>query len=244
MKMSPFTVKHEKFTGPFDALLDLIEARKLHVSEVSLASVADDFIDYAKQFETFPLAEGASFILVASTLLLIKSKSLLPTLELTTEEKTDIHELQKRLALYQKVCGFARGLGARFGAQSAFSLQSRERAPLFAPDASITLASLADALRALLMNLPRVAILPKVVVEKVLSLDDMIARLTARIQASLRMGFREFAAGAGAKAKKEIIVSFLAMLELVRRGALRATQETHFDDILMETDTVGVPKYQ
>ena len=86
--------------------------------------------------------------------------------------------------------------------------------------------------------------LPKVVVEKVLSLDETIARLTSRIQTALRLGFRDFAGRAGAKAKKEIIVSFLAMLELVRRGAIRVTQESHFDDILMETDAVGVPKYQ
>lgn len=242
--MSAFTVKSEKFEGPLDVLLDLIEERKLHVSEVSLASVADDFIAYAKQFEEFPIAEGASFILVASTLLLIKSKSLLPGLELTTEEKTDIAELETRLALYQKVRGYAGKLRARFGKEMLFPLEARERAVLFVPTPSTTLPSLAGALRALLANLPHTATLPKVVVEKVLSLDDMITRLTGKIQASLRMGFREFVGATGAKAKKEIIVSFLAMLELIRRGAIRVTQENHFDDILMETEEVGVPKYQ
>lgn len=242
--MSPFTIKHEKFEGPLDVLLDLIEERKLHVSDVSLASVADDFISYAKQFEEFPVAEGASFILVASTLLLIKSKSLLPSLELTEEEKTDISELEARLALYQKVRGYAGKLRARFGKHISFALEARERAPLFAPTPSTTITSLANAFRALLTNLPRAVLLPKVIVEKVLSLDDTIARLTGRIQASLRLGFREFAGAAGAKAKKEIIVSFLAMLELIRRGAIRVTQEKHFDDILMETEEVGVPKYQ
>ncbi len=242
--MSAFTVKHEKFEGPFEALLELIEKRKLHVSEVSLASVADDFIVYAKKFESFPVAEGAAFILVASTLLLIKSKSLLPALELSVEEKTDIKELERRLALYQKVRGYAAALRARFGARVAMPLEARGRAPLFSPDTSTTVASIAEALRALIMSLPRVVALPKVVVEKVLSLDETIARLTSRIQTALRLGFRDFAGRAGAKAKKEIIVSFLAMLELVRRGAIRVTQESHFDDILMETDAVGVPKYQ
>ncbi|MDP3661783.1 MAG: segregation/condensation protein A [bacterium] len=242
--MSAFTVKHEKFEGPLYVLLDLIEERKLHVSDVSLASVADDFILYAKQFEEFPMAEGASFILVASTLLLIKSKSLLPLLELTEEEKTDISELQARLALYQKVRGYAGKIRTRFGKSISFSLEARERAPLFTTSPSTTLASLSETLRSLLMNLPRAAVLPKVIVEKVLSLDETIARLTGRIQACLRLGFRDFAGALGAKAKKEIIVSFLAMLELIRRGAIRVTQEKHFDDILMETEQVGVPKYQ
>ncbi len=242
--MSAFTVKHEKFEGPLDVLLDLIEERKLHVSEVSLASVADDFIAYAKQFEEFPVAEGASFILVASTLLLIKSKSLLPTLELTTEEKTDIAELEARLALYKAVRGYVGKLRARFGKNISFSLEARVRPPLFTPSPSTTRVSLSEALRALLMNLPRAAVLPKVVVEKVLSLDETIARLTGRIQACLHLRFRDFAGALGARAKREIIVSFLAMLELIRRGAIRVTQEKHFDDILMETEQVGVPKYQ
>ena len=95
--MSPFTAKTPAFEGPLEVLLNLIEARKLHVGDIALAAVADDFIAYAKQFEEFPIAEGASFILVASTLLLIKSKSLLPALELTEEEKTDISELEARL---------------------------------------------------------------------------------------------------------------------------------------------------
>lgn len=242
--MSAFTVKSQKFEGPLHVLLNLIEERKLHVSEVSLASVADDFIVYAKQFEEFPVAEGASFILVASTLLLIKSKSLLPSLELTEEEKTDISELEARLALYQKVRGYAGKLRGRFGKHISFSLEARERAPLFTPSPSVILTALVEVLRSLITNLPRAALLPKITVEKVLSLDVAIARLTSRIQASLRLGFHDFAGVFGAKAKKEIIVSFLAMLELIRRGAIRVTQEKHFDDILMETDEVGVPKYQ
>ena len=241
--MTAFTVKHEKFEGPLEVLLNLIEARKLHVGDIALAAVADDFIAYAKQFEEFPIAEGASFILVASTLLLIKSKSLLPALELTEEEKTDISELEARLALYQKVRGYAGKLRALFGKQMLFPIAARPRAPLFMPDARTTLAGLAGALQNILMNLPRAAVLPNAVVEKVLSLDEVITRLTSRIQGALRLGFRDFA-HIGAKAKKEIIVSFLAMLELVRRGAIRVTQENHFDDILMETEQVGVPKYQ
>lgn len=242
--MSPFSAQTPVFQGPLEALLDLIEERKLSVGDVSLASVADDFIRYAKQFEEFPVAEGASFIFVASTLLLIKSKSLLPSLQLTEEEKTDIAELEARLAAYQKVRGYAGKLRARFGKDFSFPLEARARAPLFSPPSSITVSALALALRAVLANIPRAVALPKVLIEKVFSLDEMMTHLIERVQTSMRLGFREFAGVAGAKAKKEIIVSFLAMLELIRRGAIRVTQENHFDDILMETDTVGVPKYQ
>ncbi len=74
---SDFKVKVGQFEGPLDLLLELIEKRKLHISDVPLSEVADEFIEYIKSFEEFPIADSADFILVASTLLLIKSKSLL-----------------------------------------------------------------------------------------------------------------------------------------------------------------------
>ena len=240
--MSPFVAKTEVFEGPLQALLNLIEERKLSVSEVSLAKVADDFIAYAKRFEAFPIAESASFILVAATLLLIKSKSLLPALQLTEEEKSDMGELERRLAAYQKTRAYAASLRARFGKNILFWLEARQHQVVFAPDAGCTPDALLAVLRALISTLPRVDVFPKVVIEKVVSLEEMIIRLTSRIQSAFQLGFRDFAGGAG-KAKKEIIVSFLAMLELVRRGELRVNQEKHFDDIVMETDQVSVPRY-
>ncbi|MEK7117749.1 MAG: segregation/condensation protein A, partial [Patescibacteria group bacterium] len=82
-----FKVKTGDFEGPLELLLELIEKRKLHINDVSLSQVADDFIAHIKSLEEFPMNDSADFILIASTLLLIKSKSLLPTLELTEDEK-------------------------------------------------------------------------------------------------------------------------------------------------------------
>jgi len=80
----PFEIKTERFEGPFDLLLDLIERRKISINEVALAKVTDNFISYIESHEDFPMKESAQFIFVAATLLLIKSKSLLPNLELST----------------------------------------------------------------------------------------------------------------------------------------------------------------
>src|SRR4051812_32375972 len=98
-----FLVKHEQFEGPLDLLLSLIEKRKLFINDISLAKVADDFINHIKNFEQFPIGESANFILIASTLLLIKSKSLLPTLQLTEEEQGSIEDLETRLKIYQRI---------------------------------------------------------------------------------------------------------------------------------------------
>jgi segregation and condensation protein A len=64
-----------------------VEKRKLFINDISLAKVTDDFISHIQQFEKLPMGESAQFILVASTLLLIKSRSLLPALKFTEEEE-------------------------------------------------------------------------------------------------------------------------------------------------------------
>src|SRR3989344_9116880 len=92
-----FHVKTEVFEGPLDLLLSLIEKHKLHINDVSLSKVTDDYISYVNAQVDFPMGQAADFILVASTLVLIKSKSLLPTLDLSKEEQGDIADLERRL---------------------------------------------------------------------------------------------------------------------------------------------------
>jgi len=76
-----YQIKLEKFEGPLGMLLELIEKRKLSISDVSLADVTDQYVDYLKTLEGFPLGEVSSFIAIASTLLLIKSASLISTFQ-------------------------------------------------------------------------------------------------------------------------------------------------------------------
>ena len=83
-----FKIKTEAFEGPLDLLLNLIEKRKLFINDISISKVADDYIAYIKNLNKFPIRESANFILIASTLLLIKSISLLPNLHLSEEEGT------------------------------------------------------------------------------------------------------------------------------------------------------------
>ncbi len=239
-----FTVKHPQFEGPLELLLDLVEKRKLFVSDIALSEVTDDYIAHVKRFEEFPVADSAQFILVASTLLLIKSKSLLPTLDLTKEEEADIRDLERRLALYQRFREISKGLSTVFGTRFLFARSERRIDPVFSPDESMTLGNLTEAMHRVLTSLPKKEFLPKVIVDKVISLEEMIGRLTERVTSSLRMSFREFS-GAGGKADKvSVIISFLAMLELVKQGMIQVVQERHFDDITMETEgSVGVPKY-
>ena len=103
METTSYKVKTEKFEGPLDLLLNLIEKRKLLINEISLAKISDDYIQFIKDSGNFPMGESANFILIASTLLLIKSRSLLPSLSLSQEEENSIEELEHRLKIYKEI---------------------------------------------------------------------------------------------------------------------------------------------
>lgn len=238
-----FTVKQQAFEGPLDLLLDLIEKRKLFVSDIALAKVTDDFIEHVRQFDNMPMGESAHFILVASTLLLIKSKSLLPELALTEEEQSDIHDLETRLKIYKRIKEASKNIEKIFGEEVIYGTsQSRPYAPVFAPDPEFSLERALASLKDLVQRLPKPENLPKITVRKVMSLEDMIGNLTKRITSQLRMNFSQFTAEHKHE-KVNVIVSFLAMLELVKQGVLHVSQERNFGEIDMETKEVGVPVY-
>jgi segregation and condensation protein A len=239
-----FSIKTPTYEGPLDLLLDLIEKKKLFISDISLAQVTDDFISHIQQFESLPMGESAHFILIASTLLLIKSKSLLPQLILSEEEKGDMQDLELRLKIYQRIKESSVHIGELFGKNVIFT-QSHARpvTPVFAPDAECTLEKSLYLLKDLIDRLPKKENLPQVVVQKVISLEDMIGTLTTRITSQLRMSFKSFA-GEHRENKVNFIVSFLAMLELVKQGIVHVTQESNFSDIHIETKEVGVPRYE
>ena len=240
--MTAFLVRHEKFEGPLDLLLTLIERRQLHIHDVALAQVTDDFLAYAKGFANFPIAESAQFALIAATLLLIKSKSLLPSLSLTDEEEQDIGDLERRLALLKRFRGLSRHLQSRFLASPLFLPRERVRAPIFSPPRSLSLSLLHTALDCLIAALPKGEAFSSAVIKKIVSLEEIIENLTWRIKETLRLNFKEFT-NEHREEKGMVIMSFLAMLELVRQGIIAVTQERAFGEIMMETEQVEIPRY-
>ncbi len=240
---SDFTIKTEVFEGPLDLLLSLVEKRKLFINDISLASVADDYISYIQRLQNLPVGHTANFILIASTLVLIKSKSLLPTLKLTEEEEASIEDLEQRLKEYQRIKELSIHIKEMFGKSIMFQRnQSAYKDPVFSPDKKTDTENLFFAIKNVIKSLPKKEIIPQTVVKKVISLEKVIENLTARIQSSLSMSFKEFA-GIGKKEKVEIVVGFLAMLELVKQGAIDVIQGEQYGDIKMESKEVGVPKY-
>ena len=233
-----YTIKTTGFEGPFGLLLNLIEKRKLFINDVSLAVVTEDYLNYMNKLgglNSFSPAEIASFVLVASTLILIKSKSLLPNLSLTGEEEGDIKNLEERLRLFELYTKLGGNIKNNFGKNIIFApLERKNDVLVFLSDEQITKDSMMAFAKGALGGMPKKVFLPEVEVRKVISIEEMIGNLTERIQNSIKMSFKDFAGKAKTREEKVFaIVGFLAILELVRNGILQAVQEGHFEDIII-----------
>lgn len=234
-----FAVKVRDFEGPLDLLLSLIEDRKMLISDVSLSSVADEFLKYIETRGGFPIGEAAQFVVVSATLLLLKSRALLPVLSLTQEEEGDIQDLEYRLRLYQAIREATRNF--RTNGRMYFGGGARITDPIFMPSKDLTQANVDEAINRVLANAPRIEKRSEVSVKTVMSLEEMMERLEERIQKALHLTFKDFAGGVD---KREIVVGFLAMLELTKRGLLLVNQERSFGEITMNySGEVSAPKY-
>ncbi len=236
-----FHIKTESYEGPFELILDLIEKRQLSINELSLAQVTDDYIQHVRGHGTFPMEDAAQFIGIAATLLLIKSKSLIPDLELSSDEEEDMDDLKRRLAEYERVREMMRELSRIFGKQVMVSAGERAPEVAFAPARDLTLAKLESALADALAALEKEEKLPEARVRPLVTIEEMMDTLLTRVQKAMTISFREFSGTA--KEKVEVIVSFLALLELVKEGAVEALQNGSFSDISITNTSSSVPHY-
>lgn len=249
MENEVYQIKTVNFEGPFGLLLNLVEDRKLFINEISLAQVTEDYLNHVNSLNNLTPAEISSFVIVAATLILIKSKSLLPNLNLTDEEESDIKNFEDRLRLYELYSKLSKNIKDNFGQKIIFAPNERKNDFLvFLPDERITKESMMAFASDVLGRIPKKVFLPEVEVRKVVSIEEMINKLTDRIQDSLKMNFRDFSMPKAGKQEKPlsreekvfVIVGFLAMLELVRNGILSAAQENNFEDIIIEKQEVEI----
>ena len=239
--MSEYKVRVGKFEGPLDLLLDLIEKKKLHINEVSLTEVTDGYVNHLENLSNFPTEEVADFIGIASTLILIKSISLLPSLAISEDESQDIEELQERLRILKDIKEKGAMVKKIFGRNIIFRAEEKKNLqPVFSPTPEVTIKNFLISIRAIIERLPKKEILPKAIVKRVLSLEEAIDNLVVRVGRDLKMSFNKL----NSKAERiNVIISFLAVLELVKRGIIFVRQDEHFRDIDIESGENKIPVY-
>jgi segregation and condensation protein A len=234
-----YQCKLEKFEGPMDLLLALIEEEKLDITEISLARVADQYLEYIKNNEKIQLENLADFLGVASRLILIKSRSLLPTLELSGEEEEEIKDLEQQLLEYKKFKEAALKLGKM--SQLGKICYSREgfsgvRA-IFYPPEDIGAFDLKKYFLSVLAEIPVIEKLSEEIVGEVITLEEKINDLQNVLRGRLEATFSDITSGA--QDKTEVIISFLAMLEMVKQRIIDVNQEELFREIKMNVKIAG-----
>ena len=237
-----FSFKSNVFEGPLELLIELVEKRKLLINDISLAEVTDEYIKQVSDMQEKSLPHTTQFVQLAATLLLIKSKSLLPILELTKEEEATIDDLEGRLRIYQIYRDAGASLASIFGENVLYAPKFiAPKDALFLPDTWCTLPALHEALCDVILHLPKKEIKPKVNVKQTISLEDMMVSLQKRIETQLKTKFSDLRAEAGEH--KTVIVGFLAILELVKQGNVLVSQLGRFEDIEIELENRNTPKY-
>lgn len=237
-----YQVQTQEFVGPLDKLLELIEEKKLDITRISLAEVTADFIAYTQDIKARAQSDDfsgsfvaarilADFLVVASHLLLIKSKALLPDLELTQEEEEGIFDLEKRLALYSNIKPLFALVRQRWN-ESGRSF-SREffshTSSVFYPASNVTPDELSVVMERLLHSLGTFVVEQKTIERQLFSLEEKITELSETI---IR-GISRFSQVVGNKPKEEIIALFLALLHLLRDQELTVQQDGLFGEMNM-----------
>lgn len=242
----PYQLKTKTFEGPLEKLLELIEERKLGINEVSIAEVTDSFLKYLemlmkqeKQATNDPVSMAllADFVSVASRLILLKSKSLLPDLTLTDEEEHDLKDLEDRLKLYARVKEAMKLLEEEWGAKRrmasrGYFLHTNLEAHVFYPGDGVTPQALALAMRGVFDELQKFTHETETIKDKIVSLEEVVKTVIARI--SELGGETSVAKLSGKKSRSELIMVFLAVLHLAREQLIHLEQESHFSDIIVK----------
>ena len=244
--MTDFKIKTETFEGPLDLLLSFIEKRKLLINEISLAKITDDYLGHIQTLSNHSIGDRTEFIVIASTLLLIKSRSLLPNLSLSDEEEQNISDLEERLKLYQKIKELGVHIKENYGKNILFEKTfHKDTTAVFSPHEKITISALYQSMKDVVGRIPVKNLEPKVMIKKVISIEEMIERLTEKVQKALKFSFKEISGGKAMsrEQKVETIVGFLAILEMFKQGVIEIKQESTFGDIEMHTSELGIPQY-
>ena len=216
---STYHVSLEVFEGPLDLLLRLIERQELDITKVSLAAVAGQYLAHVARLQEVSAANLAGFLVVAAKLLLIKSRALLPRPEHETlaEEQEDLgDELARQLLEYKRFKEVASKLreieaaGLRAFSRIAPPPEVERRLQ----PGEVSLADLLDALRHALESHPLVAPVDNVVAPIRVSISDCIEAIYELLRHRPRARFSTLMGRA--KSRMEVVVSFLALLELIK----------------------------
>lgn len=220
----------EQFEGPLDLLLGLIQEEKLNISELSLSKVTEQYLLYIEQSTTIPTDELADFLLVAARLILMKARKLIPDL---SPEEADGQSLEDQLRLYRAFVAASKQVTAHWISpnHAVFRLEPPRRPTSFTPPQNLALATLSEAMVQLVNRLKPRDPLPKVAIDRGISIRDKIAHIRQLLSGKGHASFNDLLSNMGNRT--DVIVSFLALLDLMKDNFLQLKQKAAFGEIVV-----------
>lgn len=231
-----YQVKLPEFEGPLDLLLYLIERQELDITVVSLAAVTGQYLEYIHVLERLEVDAITDFLVIAAKLILIKSQALLPRPpEPAAGEEDDAgDDLVRQLITYKQFKQVARGLGDMEAAnrQTFIRVAPPPKIEKQVDLSGVTLDDLLQLVREALSVEKAKAPVGAVVRPFTLTIRDQIALISHRLAQQSRVSFRRLLERA--RSRVEIVVTFLAVLELLKRRTVTVRQDEMFGDIVIE----------
>ncbi len=229
--VDPYTVKLEFFEGPLDLLLHLIRRNQVDIYDIPIATITDQYLDYLNMMRSLNLDVAGEFLLMAATLLQIKSKTLLPLPPEEEEEEGEDPraELVNRLLEYQKYKEAAARLHERDMLDRNIFVQgdqaegSEERGLV-----EVGVFELIEALRDV-FNRASIEAAYDITLDRI-TIEERIAQILEAVNLE-RSGLLFSSLFSGVSSKEEIILTFLALLELIKMRMIKVYQRTPFGPI-------------
>ncbi|MFH0890954.1 MAG: ScpA family protein [Candidatus Liptonbacteria bacterium] len=254
-----YELKLAQYSGPLEKLLELIEARQMEITEISLAAVTDDFFHYLEDLrkKEAGISSGnldmrilADFIVVASRLIFIKSKSLLPDFRLTGEEEGEIKDLEWRLKFYREFRPALKKISELWRTRNSAlarpyfmnlatwmmprpDLECHENGGdlrFFYPGENLNPRTLLGELHHLLDIFEAYVRETEVVREKIVSLDEKIGQIIEKFKNIKSASFKDVT---NDSSRADTIIAFLAILHLAGEQILMVEQKGLGSDIII-----------
>ncbi len=221
-------IKLEQFSGPLDLLLALIEQEKLNINDIALSKVTEQYFAYLNKLEERRPEELADFLVIATKLVYMKSKNLLPQI---SPEEDDGPSLADQLKMYKRYIEASRDVDRLWNKNVVGygRLESPVKAEGFVLPVNAKGDDLKQAFVNLLKRLKPINPLPKISIDRAISVKQKIDSIFDLLKRHKKLNFSTILAGA--ENKTEVIISFLAILELVKFGNAAVYQNKTFADL-------------
>ena len=238
LESTKYALKLDNFEGPLDLLVYLIDKNKMDIYDIKISDIADQYLDYLEEQERLNLEIASEFLVMASSLLLIKSRGLLPK-QVDDESELTEEELLRRIIDYKRYKEITKIFKERMeeGSKIVFKFQEKIELPKQDLEQNYSIEDLIEKYRELMTRMQDKKNLDadninKIAIHETYSVSDKVKEIFSELIKRPKFVFNKLFS-LKAKPKAEVVTAFSGVLELSRRNSINADQKELFGDIII-----------